>query len=462
MTRARLIAVLALLGVAVFAVAFVSGGSDDRYLVRAELTNAGGLREGLTVRIDGVPVGEITKAELDGRDRAVVEARIDDGAGPIGAGARATVRSANALGEKYLDLHAGDERRPMPSGAVIPASRSAVAVELDDVIDALDLPTRAALRVVLDESGGALRGRGPELGELLAILPRSLDRTGELLDELATDNQALGRLVERSDRVAAAVAPERRALGRMVAGAGTTLDTLAQRRRALGETVRRAPATLVSLQRALTALEGAALPLAPAARGLRRTAPELTRTLGQLPAFAKDARPTLRTARSVAPSLTTLGRSGTPLVRRLRPLAAELGDFGSGVAPAVGALDDSIADVLAVLEGWARSTAPHDGASHVFRAGLTVGSDLFKALVADPPATQRRRAGRDSDPVAPLAATPKLSLPELPRVHGLPDLPKVKLPKLPLPLPEVQLPGLPQQQRSGENLDGLLDFLMGP
>ena len=70
-------------------------------------------------------------------------------------------------------------------------------------------------------------------------------------------------LIDESDRVVASVAGERAELGRFVGAFGETLDVIASRRAALGETVKRAPATLAATRRALTALEGAAIPLPP-------------------------------------------------------------------------------------------------------------------------------------------------------------------------------------------------------
>jgi len=446
---ARVAAGLALLAVAVVSVLLLRG-DDDGTLVRAEFASVGGLREGSKVQVDGVPVGTVENIELARGDRALVEARIEDSAAPLGAGARAKVRAANLLGEKYLDLERGDARRG--GAGVIPMSRTGVAVELDDVLNALDVPTRAALQVVLNESGRAMTGRGRDLAAMLKLLPNGLDTTGELLTQLSADNRALGRLVDESDRVVGAVAPERRELVRLVDGAAATLEAVATRRRKLGATVREAPGTLAALRRALVALDSAAVPLAPAARGLARTAPQLTATLKQLRPFADAARPTLRTARNVSATLTTLGRRGTPLVRRVRPLAGELRSFGDETGPIAGELDEGIHDTLGVVEGWARATAPHDGASHVFRAGLTVGADMFDLLLE--PAPQRRRKSRPQQQRPQQSATP----PQTAR----PKLPSVELPRLPK-LPKV-LPNQPEVDvnQVTDDVQALLDYLLAP
>jgi phospholipid/cholesterol/gamma-HCH transport system substrate-binding protein len=410
-----------LLAAAVVALAAILSGGDDGYVLNAKFRQAGGLREGFTVRVDGAPVGKIDKLTLDKQDNVVAKLKIDKSAAPMGRNVRATARAADLLGEKFVDLEPGNRADPAPSGTTIPPSRTGLAVELDDVINAVDLPTQQALKAFINEQGTAYVGRGHDLGALLAALPSSLDRTGELLNQFGSDNAALGRLVEESDRVVGSVARERASLGRLVSSAAGTLTTLGRRSTELRTTVERAPGALVAARRALTALEGAAVPLQPAARGLRATAPALTSTLKQLPAFTKSARPTLRTVRDVSPALQRLGRDATPVVRRMRPLAGQLAEFGAAFDPVTQTLDKGIADVLGVLEGWARATQGHDGASHVFRFGLTGGTAAFADILPIMRAAERQ-ARQQKTPAA-----------KRPSILKAPKVPKVKVPEVKLP-----------------------------
>ena len=463
MTAARVLALAGLAGVAIVAGLVLTGG-DGRYLVRLEMDNAGGLRKGANVRVGGAPAGEVKQIRLDENDRAVAELRLEPGVAPIGRGARATVDTDGLFGERFVEIDRGDVRRPEPSGGVIPAARASVSVRLDDVIDALDVDTRQALRAFLNEQGAAIAGRGNDLAATLEALPSGLDRTGTLLAELAAEDRALARLVESSDRVVGQVAAERRELGRLLGGFGATLDTLDSRRRELGETVRLAPATLRAARRALVALNAAAAPLIPAARGLRETAGPLTGVLAELPGFADDAEPALQTARRVAGDLQRLATRATPAVRDLRPVAAELSTYTRrGFGPFTELLDRGAADVFGVMEGWARSTQGRDAASHIFRFGASSGSDAFAALVAPPPARRqpRRTPRAPAGGAAPaLPRVPDLGeLPPLPKVPKLPKLPKVpRVPQLPSGSAVDAVPTDPDPARTG----ALLDLLRGP
>ncbi len=450
----RVVLLAALAAVAVAAAAIVSGG-DEGYTLNAKFRQAGGLREGFTVRVDGAPVGKIDKLELDDQDNVVAKLKIDESAAPMGANVSATARAADLLGEKFVDLEPGDRSKPVPSGTTIPAARTGLAVELDDVINAVDLPTQQALKVFINEQGTSYVGRGHDIAAILAALPPALDRTGELLNQFSADNEALGRLVEESDRVVGSVARERASLGRLVTAASGTLTTLGNRSTELGATVDKAPAALRAARNALVALEGAAVPLGPAARGLRATAPALTSTLKELPAFTKAARPALRTVREVSPDLQRLGNEATPVVRRLRPLARELSSFSEAFEPVSKTLDTGIGDILGVLEGWARATQGYDAASHIFRFGLTQGPAAIADIVPIIKAAERDRRAREQAPKP--GKRPSL-------------LDKLKNPKKPAP-PKVKLPPLLDnltdnlQETVDKTLGGtkaLLDYLLKP
>jgi phospholipid/cholesterol/gamma-HCH transport system substrate-binding protein len=464
-SRGRVAVLLVFLAVVGVGVAWMLSG-EDPYVLKAEFREAGGLRQGFRVRIDGVPVGKIGKLSLDSKDRVVAELDIDKSAAPVGRNVRATARAADLLGEKFVDVEPGNAHDPAPSGTVIPPSRTAISVELDDVVNAVDLPVQKALATFINEQGKAYVGRGGDIAGVLAVLPRTLDRTGRLLDQFAADSHTLGRLIDESDRVVGSVAREHNSLGRFVGAFGETLDIIASRRAALGETVRRAPATLAATRRALTALEGAAIPLSPAARGLRATAPQLTATLNQLPQFADAARPTLRTARRVSGTLGTLGRRGAPVVRDLRPLSNELATFSTASDPVTKTLDTGAADILGVLEGWARATQGRDAASHIFRFGLTISpaaiANLFPAFATKPgQSEQLNKKSRRSAPKAPAGSAPATPAPG----SGTPKAPKNLNGITQQKLSELQqalqgLPGGPQNQNRG--LQPLLDYLLKP
>jgi phospholipid/cholesterol/gamma-HCH transport system substrate-binding protein len=415
----RVAAVVALL-VAVIAVAALTQSGSSGYQVKAEFADVGALVSGFRVRIDGAPVGTVSGMQLESNDHVLVTMNIDNSAAPVGTDATATVRAADLLGEKYIDLVPGNRNDPAPSGYTIQLSHTGLAVELDDVLNAIDLPTQQALRAFLTEAGTAF-GDPNTLAATLAALPPSLDQTKQLLSQLGQSNATLGRLVDQSSRVIAAVNTQRPQLQSLVTSAAGTLGILAARKAELGQTVATAPAAISSLHNALAALESAAIPLGPAAQGLAATAPQLTATLEQLPAFSAAASPTLAAVRDVAPTLQQLGVEGTPVVRRLPSLTSNLAGFATTLQPVTNTLDKGVGNLLGFMEGWARATQARDSASHVFRFGLTVSPATFsslaplfstKAKATKPAALQQAVAKVLAAPPAPAPAPIVTALPK--------------------------------------------------
>jgi len=205
---------------------------------------------------------------------------------------------------------------------------------------------------------------------------------------------------------------------------------------------------VAQLHASLLALQRAAAPLAPAARGLRAAAPPLTQTLRELAPFTQAARPALRTVRAVAPSLQRLAREGTPVVRRLGPAAMQLSAFARTADPVTQSLDAGIADLLGMMEGWTRAIQNRDGTGHVYRLGIGLSPQLIHALTKDFIAPQLTRAPRRRGIANPVA--PGLQVPGLAGGPGVPQLPHVKLPK-------IEAPRLPA---SDAPVHKLLDYLL--
>jgi phospholipid/cholesterol/gamma-HCH transport system substrate-binding protein len=374
---------LAGIGAAVALLANLLGGGGDPYVVYARFTDAGGILKNYNVKVGGVPAGEIKDITLDGQDHAVVRMELRKGAYPIGADASAKVRPVNLLGEKYVDLDAGDLDRPQPSGTTIPVSRTGVPTELDDVLNMLDPMTRGGLRILVNEAGVALAGRGVNFSKTLEQLPPALDQASALVDGVAKENRTLGQLIDEGDRVIASVNGRRDDLGKLVESASATLRTTAERRQQLGQTVRNAPAALGQLRNTLADLQRTSRALAPTARDLRATSPALADVLERAPAFARDADGALRAARDVAPQLAQLGRRGTPPLRHLAPTAQRLADFAGDLQPLTEGLDGkgALKAVLSFIDGWAGVIGGRDGLGNVFRVHVTLSDQLLTSVM---------------------------------------------------------------------------------
>jgi phospholipid/cholesterol/gamma-HCH transport system substrate-binding protein len=106
--------------------------APDTQLTTARFTNASGLRAGSTVRVAGVPVGEVNEVTLK-RDEmvALVTLRLDASL-KLEDDVSASVRSSGLIGEKFIALNPGSSGVPLEPGALIVDTES--AVDLEDII----------------------------------------------------------------------------------------------------------------------------------------------------------------------------------------------------------------------------------------------------------------------------------------------------------------------------------------
>jgi phospholipid/cholesterol/gamma-HCH transport system substrate-binding protein len=80
-------------------------GHVGGYTIRANFSNAGGLRPGSPVELAGVPVGRVTAILLDGA-RAEVSLKLRDGV-PVQEDAIASILTKGLLGERYVTISPG-------------------------------------------------------------------------------------------------------------------------------------------------------------------------------------------------------------------------------------------------------------------------------------------------------------------------------------------------------------------
>jgi ABC-type transporter Mla subunit MlaD len=367
------------LGLAAVALIYLitSSAGGGGYVVRAEFQDVDGLRTGSTVKVDGVPAGIVTSISLTPRDTAIATLDVDPSATPVGAGASVQIRPTDLLGEHYVQLTPGDLNRPQPSGTFIPLSKTSATIELDEILNMLDANTRTRLRILIDEAGIGLAGRGADFNTLLSQLPPNLDQAQQLLGQVASQNATLQNLIVDGDRITATVNGKRDQLGNLIAVAARALGAVAARHARLGATIADAPGALTQLRTALDQVGSASTAITPAAESLQAAAGPLTATLRALPPFASSADATLLTARQVAPALERLGREARGPLQALRPAALNLRSVTGTAAPILTELDQrAMRDLLWFVENWALGLKGRDALGHFIGANLELDPSI--------------------------------------------------------------------------------------
>ncbi len=291
----RVVAVGAVFAAAIVVV-FVMAGGAAPYRVHARFINASQLVKGNLVQIAGHPVGTVEKIDLTDDGRADVTLKIDEDAAPLRAGTFVTVRQASLSGvaNRYLDLRIPPDDAPeIESGGTILETNTTTAVDLDQLFNTLDKPTRDALAGVIRGSAAQYEGQGDAYGEGLMYVNPALSASSRFLRELNRDNGLLERFVVSSSKFVTDVADRRTELSSLIGNLEQTTGALAAEQAPLQDAISRLPDFMRRANTTFVNLRGTLDDLDPLVEDSKPVARELRPFLAQLRPLANDARPAL-------------------------------------------------------------------------------------------------------------------------------------------------------------------------
>jgi phospholipid/cholesterol/gamma-HCH transport system substrate-binding protein len=305
---------------------------DQGYELHATFENPASLRVDSPVRIAGVNVGEVTDVEPKGTAAEATFTVADEGL-PIHDDATIKIRPRLFLeGNYFLDLRPGSPSAPeLDEGGNIPMTQTSTAVQLDEVLSALDSDSRENLKILLEEYGTTLTHeptaaedadqdpavRGETAAEALNDAFRygvRSTRDTAIVNEAfqGTEPHDLSKLIAAQQDVFADLLTVESELQDLVTNFNTTTGALAAESGNLSETIRLLAPTLENGEPALRHLSDA-LP------SLRAFALEAVPGIEELPATIEAGLPWLAQARKL------LGdRELGALARQLRNAAPDL------------------------------------------------------------------------------------------------------------------------------------------
>jgi virulence factor Mce-like protein len=341
------------------------------YTVRAQFRDASTLRPGSPVRVAGVNVGTVTdvRSAHPGTRLATVTMRIDDAGRPVHRDARAAIRERTQLeGNEFVDLEPGTPAQPaMPDGGTIPVSATSAPVQLDQVLDALDAPTRRALIKTLDQYGRGLAGRGARgFNASIRYWQRAYGGSAVAGDAtLGPHPHSLSTYVDAAGRVAGALDRDPAAVRQLLARFDATAASFDAQRGALGATIRELPATLTTGRAALADVRAALPPVdrlavaaGPAVRGGVPTIRAATPFLAQLQGL-------------VAPAELQ------GLAHDLAPTTAGLAQLEQRLVPLMGGVREASSCQNRVILPWSRQTLP----DRQFKPGGPIYAEAVKGTL---------------------------------------------------------------------------------
>jgi virulence factor Mce-like protein len=283
-----------------------------RYTVTAVVKTSNLLGKNSPVRIAGVNVGKVVgSGRYRHSDYAEIRMELNDDGRPIRKDATLKIRPRLFLeGNFYVDLQPGTPDAPeMPNGGVIPVSRTAVPVQLDQVLATLQTDTRKALQQTIQGLGDGFGSTptaeedasqdprvqgvtgGQALNRTLESSPAALRDSATVLESLRGRQKGdLSKAIEGLGDVTSALAENEGSLRGLVRNFDTTVTATADNASALTQAVR-GLATTATTAKSTFALLNTALP------ATRTFARDTTAAMEELPATIDAARPWLRQAR---------------------------------------------------------------------------------------------------------------------------------------------------------------------
>ncbi|MFN8163091.1 MAG: MlaD family protein [Solirubrobacterales bacterium] len=292
------------------------------YELKATFANSANIALNSPVRVAGVEVGRVISTSRDG-DATKVTFTVDGAGRPIHDDASAAIRPRIFLeGNFFIELDPGSPSAPeLGSGGTIPISHTSTAVQLDEVLTALQSPVRADLSRLLESYGTALTNE-PTAAEDLSQLPEVKGKTGaEALNGAFKYGGDAGRYSAQVTN--ALLGTEQRDLSRLVAGAGRTFGAFASRESDLQGLIDNFNVFTGALAAQSTNLATTVRLLAPTLRVAHSSLVSLNRTLPPLRTYAIELRPAVA-------ELPALISASKPWLAQVRPLLS--GKEGGGLA----------------------------------------------------------------------------------------------------------------------------------
>jgi phospholipid/cholesterol/gamma-HCH transport system substrate-binding protein len=370
---ARLGALAALLAGLALVVVVLFNASGGGHTYRLLFENAGQLVPDNQVLVAGQPVGTIDDVGLTNDSQAQITITTDD---PLREGTTAIIRATSLSGvaNRYISLTPGPNNSPtIPDGTVVTGAKTTSAVDLDQLFDTFDTPTRHALQNVIQGSASLYAGHTKGANQTYKYFAPALSSTRRLLDELTRDQRSFTDFLVSSSKVLTAVAARRDDLSSLVSNANTALGAIASENQSLDRSLvalppalRQSNTTFVNLRAALDDLD----PLVAAAKPATKN---LAPFLGQLRLVAEGAIPVVG---DLATALRTPG-ANNDLTEALTKLPSVHQRASVASPHAVNAINASLPevtfarpytpDLVAFISRFGQATATYDANGHYAR-----------------------------------------------------------------------------------------------
>jgi len=349
--------VAAVVVVIVLIVSGSSGGSD--YVVRAIFDNGGFMVKGEQVRVAGANVGEIESVgvtlpgEVDSYEngeekavdgKAVIVMKITDpGFQDFRSDASCLIRPQSLIGEKFVDCRPTAPRAPgsspapalkkIPSGQpgagqyLLPLENNSTSVDPDLINDINKLPYAQRFRLIFNELGAGLAGRGADIEAAVKRANPALRDIDRLLGILNAQREQLTQLAADSEQILEPLSRERAHVAGFFVNSGAAGRASSERGADLEASLRKFPAFLREFRTTMRSFQGFTDTATPVFTELGKAAPAYTEATRLLTPFSAASTVSLK-------SLGVAGEESGPTFRAADPIVIKARDLArSGASP---------------------------------------------------------------------------------------------------------------------------------
>lgn len=286
---------------AVIVVTSVGASEGDTYRVRANFKTSSGITEGADVRIAGANVGTIERIFVTEGDEAGLVLKIDDPAfGTFYTDAKCRIRLQSLIGEKFVDCEPGTPtEQELPADptdderVLLESERTSSPVDTDELLDAMREPQRERFRVIINELGITLTGRGQDLQDILVDFDPTFKEVNDILKILARQNKELETMAVDGEKSLQELADNRKHITGLFKNADKASRATNAKRAELAETLRLLPEMLDELEPTMKVLEDFANQAAPVAASARAASKDLSTFVSGTNEFVAAANPAL-------------------------------------------------------------------------------------------------------------------------------------------------------------------------
>jgi phospholipid/cholesterol/gamma-HCH transport system substrate-binding protein len=372
------IVVALVIGGGIFLLASGRSGDPSGYRVDVVFDHARGLIPGQLVQVAGGRVGKIEDVSVTDDFKARISMVVDERFAPFHEDATCTIRPQGLIAENYVQCDPGRPDEPELEGdpPTVPVEQTSQPVNLTDLFEVWNVPTRDRLAVLLSELGTSVAARGEDLNTLLRRVNPALARAREVIALLEDQKDDLLGAIDASDAALAKLVDHRDDARRLVRSAADVLTVTGRRAGELAETTQRLPQMLREAQPALASLDAVAERGIPLLAALNRSAPTALELTTEAPRLARAARPTLA---ALAPVL----RHGAGVVKRAVPVSRALKVYARQSLPSArltGRLLPNLSErgfpdsLMRFFFYAALATSRFDGTSHIIPAHIDLTS----------------------------------------------------------------------------------------